>query len=94
MFDVGFMELALIAVIGLIVLGPDRLPGAARTLGAYIGKAKRSLNVVKGEVQRELDAQDIRNEIMANNPKQSLDDFGKSLAEDILKDSKPREPKQ
>lgn len=54
MFDVGFSELVLIAIVALLVLGPERLPGAARTVGALLRKARQSFEAVKGEVEREV----------------------------------------
>ena len=54
MFDVGFSELVLIAVVALLVLGPERLPGAARTVGALLRKARHSFESVKAEVEREV----------------------------------------
>ena len=53
MFDIGFMELVLIAVVALIVVGPEKLPGAIRTTTLWIGRAKRSFNQVKSEIERE-----------------------------------------
>lgn len=61
MFDVGFWEVTLIALISLLVVGPERLPKLARTLGAYVGKARRMVADVKSEVDRELKADEFRN---------------------------------
>ncbi len=63
MFDVGFSELVLIAVLALIVLGPERLPVAARMLGLWVGRLKRSFNSVKVEVEREIGADEIRRQL-------------------------------
>lgn len=63
MFDVGFSELVLIAVLALIVLGPERLPVAARMLGLWVGRLKRSFNSVKAEVEREIGADEIRRQL-------------------------------
>ncbi|MCJ8168295.1 Sec-independent protein translocase protein TatB [Atopomonas sediminilitoris] len=63
MFDVGFSELLLIAVLALIVLGPERLPVAARMLGLWVGRLKRSFNSVKAEVEREIGADEIRRQL-------------------------------
>ena len=56
MFDVSFVELMVIGLVALIVLGPERLPGAARTVGAMVRKARNSWNSVKSEIERELAA--------------------------------------
>lgn len=54
MFDIGFWELLLIAVIALVVVGPERLPGLARTIGFWIGKARRMVASVREEIDQEL----------------------------------------
>jgi sec-independent protein translocase protein TatB len=63
MFEVGFSEIALIAVVALLVLGPERLPGVARTVGALVRRARASWQNVKGEIERELAAEDIKRNI-------------------------------
>ncbi len=60
MFDIGFWEIAIIALIALIVLGPERLPRAARTIGFWVGKARRTLSEVKRDIDREIDAADLK----------------------------------
>ena len=54
MFDIGFTELVLIAVVGLLVIGPERLPGTIRTGSAWLGRLRRSFNDIKREVEQEL----------------------------------------
>ncbi len=60
MFEIGFGEIALIAVVALLVLGPERLPGVARTVGALVRRARASWQNVKGEIERELAAEDMK----------------------------------
>ncbi len=60
MFDVGFWELSLIFVVALIVLGPERLPRAARTAGLWMGKARQMLASVKADIDRELKAEELK----------------------------------
>ena len=60
MFDVGFWELALIGLVMLIVVGPDRLPKLARTAGLWIGRGRRMLGAVKAEIDREIKAQELK----------------------------------
>ncbi len=60
MFDIGFWEISLIGVIALLVIGPDRLPGAARTVGLYVGRIRRYVNHVQADIQRELRADELR----------------------------------
>ena len=60
MFDVGFSEMVVIAIVALIVIGPERLPAVARTLGTLLGRIRRYANDVKAEVNRELQLEDVR----------------------------------
>lgn len=63
MFDIGFPELLLVAVVMLLVLGPERLPEALRTAGLWIGRLQRSFNSVKTEIEREIGMDDIRRQL-------------------------------
>lgn len=63
MFDVGFSELLLVGLVALVVLGPERLPGAVRTAGLWIGRIKRSFSAIKAEVEREIGADEIRRQL-------------------------------
>ena len=60
MFDIGFWEIALILVLALLVLGPERLPGAAKKVGYWVGKGRRYIEGVKHEVSKELDATELK----------------------------------
>ncbi len=61
MFDVGFSELMVIAVVALIVIGPERLPRVARTLGHLFGRLQRYVNDVKADINREIELEELRN---------------------------------
>lgn len=63
MFDIGFWELTVIAVIGLIVLGPERLPVVARTLGTWVGRAKGYVRGLTSELERESNVGDLRSQV-------------------------------
>ncbi|RRV09346.1 Sec-independent protein translocase subunit TatB [Pseudomonas sp. v388] len=63
MFGVSFQELLLVGLVALLVLGPERLPSAARTAGLWIGRLKRSFNAIKQEVEREIGADEIRRQL-------------------------------
>ncbi|SIP99532.1 Sec-independent protein translocase protein TatB [Aquipseudomonas alcaligenes] len=63
MFDIGFSELLLVGLVALVVFGPERLPGAARTAGLWIGRLKRSFSAIKAEVEREMGADEIRRQL-------------------------------
>ncbi len=60
MFDVGFSELMVIAVVALIVIGPERLPRVARTLGHLFGRLQRYVNDVKADINREIELEELR----------------------------------
>ena len=60
MFDIGFWELLLIMVLAMIVIGPEKLPGAARTAGRWVGKARRFVEGVKTEVADEFDVTELK----------------------------------
>lgn len=60
MFDIGFSELLVIAVVALLVLGPERLPGAARTVGALLRKARQSFESVKADIEREVRDEELK----------------------------------
>lgn len=63
MFEIGFTELMLVGVIALLVLGPERLPKAAATAGRWMGQAKRTVRDIKTQMERELDAEQLRLEL-------------------------------
>jgi sec-independent protein translocase protein TatB len=60
MFDIGFSELMVIAVVALIVIGPERLPKVARTLGHLFGRMQRYVNDVKADITREMQLEELR----------------------------------
>ncbi len=60
MFEIGFWELVLIGVVALVVLGPERLPKAARTLGLWAGRARSYVRHFSSELEREVQAQELR----------------------------------
>nr|WP_299243975.1 Sec-independent protein translocase protein TatB [uncultured Halomonas sp.] len=63
MFDIGFLELLIIGVVGLLVLGPERLPKAARTAGLWIGKIKRTVSNMQREINSQLEAEELRQKL-------------------------------
>ena len=60
MFDFGFWEIILILMIALVVVGPERLPGLAKTAGLWVGKAKRMVSDIKSEIDQELAADELK----------------------------------
>jgi len=59
-FDVGFSELMVVAVVALIVIGPERLPRVARTMGHLFGRLQRYVNDVKADISREMELEELR----------------------------------
>ncbi len=60
MFDIAFSEMLVIAVIALVVIGPEKLPKVARTVGHLLGKAQRYVSDVKSEINREMEIDELR----------------------------------
>ena len=60
MFDVGFSEMVVVAIVALIVIGPERLPKVARTLGHLFGRMQRYVNDVKSDISREMELDELR----------------------------------
>ncbi len=63
MFDIGFAELIAIAIVGLLVIGPEQLPSTVRTVTLWIGRLRRSFNDIKQDIEREIGADDIRRQL-------------------------------
>lgn len=88
MFDMGFTEMMLIGIVALIVIGPERLPGVARTAGKYLGRLKRFMTSVKADVEQELRADELR-QILAdqqkelNTIKDSMNVAGKAFEKEV-----------
>ena len=79
MFDMGFTEMVLIGIVALIVIGPERLPGVARTAGKYVGRLKRFMTTVKADVEQELRADELR-QILSQQQKE-LDSLKSTISE-------------
>lgn len=60
MFDIGFSELVVIGVVALVVIGPERLPKTARTVGHLFGRLQRYVNDVKADINREMELDELR----------------------------------
>ncbi len=88
MFDIGFAELFLLSLIGLLVLGPERLPGVARTIGGFVRKARISYHNLKRTVEAELAAADAANPVKQaqkelESVQQQVNDLKSQLDQDI-----------
>lgn len=94
MFEVGFSELLMIGLVSLLVIGPERLPKAARFAGLWIGKLRSTVTSVKHEIQQELRIEEMRQimqQQMLNNELQQTIDETKSLVNDIPETWKPKD---
>ncbi len=67
MFDIGFSELLVVFVVGLIILGPERLPMAAKTAGLWVRKIRRSIQSVQREINAQLDQEELQRSIKETN---------------------------
>ena len=77
MFDIGFSEIMVVAVVALIVIGPERLPKAARTLGHLFGRLQRYVNDVKSDINREIELDELRK--LQQQVKTAAQDFETSI---------------
>jgi sec-independent protein translocase protein TatB len=85
MFDIGFSEMMVIAVLALIVIGPERLPKVARTLGHLAGRLQRYVADVKSDINREIELDELRK--MRDSMQQAATNFQSSVSEEISKAS-------
>ena len=94
MFGISFSELLLVGLVALLVLGPERLPGAARTAGLWVGLLKRSFNAIKQEVEREIGADEIRRQLHNEHILSMEEEAKKIMAplQDAMKPVTPVEP--
>ena len=86
MFDVGFQELLLLAIVALIVVGPERLPALARTLGMWIGRGKRMARNLKDDIDAELKADELKRileEQKISNPMEEIIEESKDSIQQI-----------
>lgn len=81
MFDIGFAELVIIGVVALLVIGPERLPGAVRTASLWINRIRRGFNEIKAEVQQELHNDSVMQDL--KNTGEQLKDDAQTIAKSI-----------
>lgn len=84
MFDVGFSELVLLAIVALVVLGPEKLPHAARILGAWVGRIRRTVSTMQAEIEREVAAQEIKSKL----EKEFRDIGGSDLVQELQQEQR------
>src|SRR5262245_52231767 len=83
MFDIGFSELLVIGVVALVVIGPEKLPRLARTLGHLAGKLQRYVSDVKADINREIELEDLKK--MRDSMQQAASDFQSSVTSEVHK---------
>ena len=85
MFDISFAELFFFAIVGLVVLGPSRLPQAARTLGLWLGRLRRMYTNIRTEIDREIGMDEVRQQLHNEKIMAEMKDIEKQ-ANDLRKD--------
>ena len=85
MFDIGFAELLLIGIVGVLVVGPEQLPGAVRTVLAWVNRFRRSFDQIRTEVRRELHNDEIMQKLKAESQQleQQVRDTTRSVGQEI-----------
>jgi sec-independent protein translocase protein TatB len=105
MFDIGFSELLVIGVVALIVIGPEKLPRMARTVGHLAGRLQRYVSDVKADINREIELDELRK--MRDSMQQAASNFESTVqtemnktetelnksVEDVVSDKKPEQAK-
>lgn len=81
MIDIGLTKLALIGVVALVVIGPEKLPTVARMAGSLFGRAQRYINEVKSEVSREIELEELRK--MQQDVQEAASDIEQSIARSV-----------
>ena len=84
MFEIGFWELALIFVLGLVVLGPEKLPKVAAQLGRYAGQARRMARTLTAQIRDELEAEERRITARESRPPPPDPAYSRPGAEDLI----------
>ena len=98
MFDIGFWELSLIGIVGLLIIGPERMPAVARTVGKWVGRANRFIANVKDDINKELKDEDLKKILQeqqkladefktaSNSMKSTIESETESLREEVKMD--------
>lgn len=92
MFDIGMGELGLIAVVGLLVLGPERLPRVARTAGILLRKARSSWQSVRADIERELETEELKRSIQKSMAQADPTPDLRRAMQPIVEAPRPAEP--
>jgi len=87
MFDIGFLEILVIAVISLIVMGPERLPQALRTFALWFGRIRQQFRSVRAELEDEIGIDDVRRQLHNENILKDLEDAKNNIADTMNNNS-------
>jgi sec-independent protein translocase protein TatB len=79
MFDIGFPELVVVSVVALLVIGPEKLPDTIRTMSMWIGRIQRSFASIRQEIESELGADEIRQQLHNESIMKELEETNKTL---------------
>lgn len=96
MFDVAFSELVVIAVIALVIIGPEKLPRVARTLGAITGRLQRYVSTIKADVEREMQMEELQKvqQEIRRSASQIQSELNLDAQQPTVHDQKPEQPPQ
>ncbi len=91
MFDIGFLELMVVGILGLLILGPERLPKAARTVGLFVGKIRRTMSNIQDDLERQIRTDELKDKL--KDPYATfLDEEEVAAKDDVLKDALAKSP--
>lgn len=85
MFDIGFSEIVVCAIVALLVIGPERMPEAVRTAGLWIGRLKRSLHETRSEIERQIGVDDIRRQLHNEDIMRNIETARRNMEDVIAK---------
>ena len=90
MFDIGFLELMVVGILGLLILGPERLPKAARTVGLFVGKIRRTMSNIQDDLERQVRTDELKDKL--KDPYATfLDEEELAAKDDVVKEALAQE---
>ena len=90
MFDIGFFEILVVAIVALVVIGPERMPETVRAVGLWIGRLKRSMRDTRNEIERQIGADDIRRQLHNEDVMRSLEKTRQQLEDAVEEGALPK----
>jgi len=92
MFDIGFLEILVILIIGLLVIGPERMPEVARKLGSFIGRTRRFIESVKRDSEFQTAVNELKEAVDLEEQKKALTNLSQDLQTDLQQTAQAFEP--